>query len=95
MLIFFHFLDVNCGRLSNINFGQVTYPDGRTTYNATALYTCDENYTLVGDEVRVCSDDGKWNGSEPRCECKSFYCLILLEIEEPKYQYHVKAPSSL
>lgn len=93
VIYFKNFLDVNCGRLSNINFGHVTYPEGRTTYNATALYTCDENYTLVGDEVRICSDDGKWNGSEPRCECKfsldlflnwcfpilRYYCLLLYQ----------------
>ncbi|GFT20676.1 CUB and sushi domain-containing protein 3 [Nephila pilipes] len=59
---------VDCGTLKNINFGKVTYTDDRTTYNATAEYVCDENYTLVGSGVRRCADDGKWNGTEPRCE---------------------------
>ncbi|XP_015909943.2 P-selectin isoform X1 [Parasteatoda tepidariorum] len=59
---------VNCGDLRNINFGVVTYPDGRTTYNATALYVCQENYTLVGNGLRRCAEDDKWNGTEPRCE---------------------------
>ncbi|GFY38659.1 CUB and sushi domain-containing protein 3, partial [Trichonephila inaurata madagascariensis] len=59
---------VNCGTLKNINFGKVTYADDRTTYNATAVYVCDENYTLVGSGTRRCAEDGKWNGTEPRCE---------------------------
>lgn len=73
----FSLSDVNCGRLPKINFGRVSYPDDRTTHNATAVYLCDENYSLVGDEVRVCSDDGKWNGTEPRCECKLYPLVIL------------------
>ncbi|GBN01312.1 CUB and sushi domain-containing protein 1 [Araneus ventricosus] len=59
---------VDCGPLKNINFGKVTYADDRTTYNATAVYVCDENYTLLGSGVRRCAEDGKWNGTEPRCE---------------------------
>ncbi|GFX80181.1 CUB and sushi domain-containing protein 3 [Trichonephila clavipes] len=59
---------VDCGTLKNINFGKVTYADDRTTYNATAMYVCDENYTLVGSGTRRCAEDGKWNGTEPRCE---------------------------
>ncbi|KFM61407.1 CUB and sushi domain-containing protein 3, partial [Stegodyphus mimosarum] len=59
---------VQCGDLKDINFGKVIYPEKRTTYNATAVYICEENYTLVGDGVRRCTEDGTWNGTEPRCE---------------------------
>ncbi|PRD21392.1 UNVERIFIED_CONTAM: Sushi, von Willebrand factor type A, EGF and pentraxin domain-containing protein 1 [Trichonephila clavipes] len=68
---------VDCGTLKNINFGKVTYADDRTTYNATAMYVCDENYTLVGSGTRRCAEDGKWNGTEPRCECKFLHIIFL------------------
>lgn len=41
--------------------------DGRTTHGAKAVYTCHENYTLIGHEMRMCGDDGKWTNSTPQC----------------------------
>lgn len=41
--------------------------DARTTHGARALYTCHENYTLIGKERRTCGDDGTWNGEQPKC----------------------------
>lgn len=44
--------------------------NNRTSYGAIARYSCDMNYTLVGEENRTCGDDGNWSGIQPQCLCK-------------------------
>lgn len=31
------------------------------------MYSCRENYTLVGDPERECGDEGIWDGQAPKC----------------------------
>ncbi|GLV42687.1 furrowed [Carabus blaptoides fortunei] len=50
-----------------LEHGTVNLQDSRTTHGARALYTCHENYTLIGKENRTCGDDGSWNGEEAKC----------------------------
>ncbi|XP_045432188.1 CUB and sushi domain-containing protein 1 isoform X1 [Pipistrellus kuhlii] len=38
-----------------------------TVYGATAIFTCNTGYTLVGSHVRECLASGLWSGSETRC----------------------------
>lgn len=59
--------DVDCGHLPNLDHGSVVLKDGRTSHGARAVYSCHENYTLIGHEVRTCGDDGKWTNSTPQC----------------------------
>lgn len=59
--------DVNCGGLTSIQDGDVILVDGRTTHGARAVYSCKENYTLVGSEERRCGDEGVWDGNAPKC----------------------------
>lgn len=61
------FTDVNCNEIDSVQDGTVSLIDNRTTHGARALYTCRENYTLVGDSERICGDDGKWSGERPQC----------------------------
>lgn len=56
---------VNCGPLESINHGRVDYV--RTDFNASATYTCNYDYTLVGNEHRFCLGNGSWSGTEPKC----------------------------
>lgn len=49
-----------------IEHGSIKFTEERTTYGATATYTCHENYTLIGNENRTCQIDG-WTGKEPQC----------------------------
>ena len=50
-----------------------------TEYNSTSLtylsrvtYFCRHGYKLgVGNEVRICRENGKWDGNAPTCESKS------------------------
>ncbi|MBZ3876498.1 CUB and sushi domain-containing protein 1 [Sciurus carolinensis] len=56
---------ISCGSLS-------FPPNGNkigtlTTYGATAIFTCNTGYTLVGPHVRECLANGLWSGSETRC----------------------------
>ena len=38
-------------------------------------YECDSMYRLVGDEVIICGDDGKWNGTtDSHCDLSEYLC---------------------
>ncbi|KAJ8267678.1 hypothetical protein COCON_G00128500 [Conger conger] len=56
---------ISCGELP-------TPPNGnkigtQTTFGATAIFTCDAGYVLVGSTVRECLSSGLWSGTETRC----------------------------
>ena len=57
----------NCGALSAPANGAVSTPSG-TLFEATASYTCDSGYRLVGNASRTCGDTGAWSGTNPTCE---------------------------
>ena len=59
-------LDVDCGGLPSFEHGAIILPEHRTSFGAQAMYTCHENYTLIGNENRTCGIDG-WTGKEPQC----------------------------
>ena len=40
---------------------------GGNNFNATVTFQCEEGFTLVGDSVASCQDDGLWNVSFPEC----------------------------
>ncbi|KAG8589288.1 hypothetical protein GDO81_006335 [Engystomops pustulosus] len=46
--------------------GNVEFSD--TVVGSKATYKCGERYILLGNSIRYCLDDGKWNGSVPTCE---------------------------
>ncbi|KAK9882914.1 hypothetical protein WA026_023762 [Henosepilachna vigintioctopunctata] len=58
---------VNCGSLPEIDNGFVTLKESRTTFGAQAIYTCKDNYTLVGNKMRECDENGVWSGKTPEC----------------------------
>ncbi|XP_043916396.1 CUB and sushi domain-containing protein 1-like [Protopterus annectens] len=56
---------ISCGSLSSP-------PNGNkigtlTTYGATAIFTCNTGYTLVGSHIRECQANGLWSGAETSC----------------------------
>uniref|UniRef100_A0A8B9KMC1 CUB and Sushi multiple domains 3a n=1 Tax=Astyanax mexicanus TaxID=7994 RepID=A0A8B9KMC1_ASTMX len=56
---------ISCGILP-------TPPNGKkigtqTTFGATAIFTCDAGYILVGSTVRECLASGLWSGTETSC----------------------------
>jgi len=66
------YLVISCGDLG-------TPPNGNkigtlTVYGATAIFSCNTGYTLVGSRVRECMSNGLWSGAEVQClgECFHF-----------------------
>ena len=58
----FHRLEVpDCGQPESPVYSKVT-PLGK----GSILYTCSQGYSLVGDNVRNCTQDG-WQGIAPEC----------------------------
>ncbi|XP_014245415.1 CUB and sushi domain-containing protein 3 [Cimex lectularius] len=58
---------VDCGDIGGVEHGTVELVDKRTSFGAEAVYTCDKNYTLVGESKRQCGDSGVWTGQQPQC----------------------------
>ncbi|NP_444401.2 CUB and sushi domain-containing protein 1 precursor [Mus musculus] len=60
-------------RCKVISCGSLSFPPNGnkigtlTIYGATAIFTCNTGYTLVGSHVRECLANGLWSGSETRC----------------------------
>ena len=38
-----------------------------TTYQSVAVYQCDEGYTLQGQSITACLENGTWSGPTPTC----------------------------
>lgn len=59
--------------LAVISCGSLSFPPNGnkigtlTVYGATAIFTCNTGYTLVGSHVRECLASGLWSGTETRC----------------------------
>ncbi|XP_036410979.1 CUB and sushi domain-containing protein 2 [Megalops cyprinoides] len=56
---------ISCGELG-------TPPNGNkigtlTIYGATAIFSCNTGYTLVGSRVRECMSNGLWSGTQVQC----------------------------
>uniref|UniRef100_G3SQQ0 CUB and Sushi multiple domains 1 n=1 Tax=Loxodonta africana TaxID=9785 RepID=G3SQQ0_LOXAF len=60
-------------RCKVISCGSLSFPPNGnkigtlTIYGATAIFTCNTGYTLVGSHVRECLANGLWSGTETRC----------------------------
>ena len=57
---------VDCMSPSALTNGTVDTSRG-TTYQAVAVYQCDEGYTLQGQAITACLDNGTWSGPTPTC----------------------------
>lgn len=57
-----------------------------TIYGATAIFSCNTGYTLVGSRVRECMANGLWSGLEVKClgRCCSNIFLAALEMQTCK-----------
>ena len=74
MLLCVHMIILlGCGTPDEPTNGKARYRSTMT--DAEAIYICDENYELKGNNVRKCQKNGSWSGSVPKCECKSINFL--------------------
>ncbi len=68
---------VLCFDLLTLTDGGIVYSSGSAnnrSVNATATYSCNASFSLVGEAVRTCGSDGVWSGSAPTCGMFS-YCI--------------------
>ena len=41
-----------------------------TAFRNTATYFCNQGHELIGNKIRVCQENGNWDGQKPLCECE-------------------------
>lgn len=70
---------ISCGDLPSPPSGKKI--GTQTTFGATAIFTCDPGFMLVGSVVRECLSSGLWSGTETRClgEYWSQLCEMMYE----------------
>lgn len=62
---------VDCGQPKQIANSNYQLVNSTTNYLSVVLYTCHDNYTLVGTNNKmICSHNNRWTGKEPQCSCK-------------------------
>ncbi|KAH3725486.1 hypothetical protein DPMN_051330 [Dreissena polymorpha] len=61
---------VDCGKLPNITNGYVDIVKDPEREVIEAFYGCHDGYMLQGDTVRMCMQDGTYNGSQPFCNLR-------------------------
>ena len=61
-------LDIECGVPLDIRFGDYTLLNSTTTYQSVVRYECQQNYTLVGNLTRICTEYATWSNIEPVCQ---------------------------
>lgn len=59
---------VDCGVLPDPENGRLIYKSDTTFYGDTVIYECEDNFTLTGNDTRVCDADGQWNGTDAVCK---------------------------
>ncbi len=66
MLTVVNFLYTACGKLQDPQYGDVSLTG--ITIGSKAKYTCNRGFTLKGNSVRKCQNNGRWSGSQPSCK---------------------------
>lgn len=60
--------DLDCGSLVHPANGTVTHLS--STVGIEARYTCLVGFDLVGNNTRICLDNGNWSHVAPECRIK-------------------------
>lgn len=58
---------VDCGPLTSQPDMHIELEGNNTKVGAKAVYSCLENYLLLGTSERICQSDGTWSEDEPAC----------------------------
>lgn len=68
------FLAVQCSKPAQVPNGRSSWTSEESpTYTKVINYSCDEGYTLSGNNSIVCSKTGEYNSQPPECKGTSFY----------------------
>ena len=65
----------DCGPLLGPADGAVDLSSG-TEFGATALFSCDAGFDMIGTFTRDCLSTGLWSGENPICDRKSLVLRI-------------------
>lgn len=68
--LFSFFLVVKCSPPLAIQNGMFDPMDESYEYNQAVTYSCTGSYTLIGESVVTCSDNGTFHPSPPKCLCE-------------------------
>ena len=55
------FLLQDCGLKYHIEHGYAHFEGHETTYGSQVPVSCNDGYTLEGDNFTVCQNDGRWS----------------------------------
>ena len=67
---------IECPKLVDPTNGDVAYSGN--TPGSSATYTCIAGYSITGDDIRFCLNDGTWSGNDPFCRCESILPAIII-----------------
>lgn len=62
------FIVIKCDKPVKPDHGDVKSPKQFPEYNDVVEYSCDENYTLVGNRFLTCGDDWDYDFPPPKCK---------------------------
>lgn len=62
------FVVIDCGIPLDLKHGTYQLLNSSTTYQSIVKYHCHDNYSLIGNETRNCSQHATWTGTEPTCK---------------------------
>ena len=71
--------------------GSLAAPEnGHTTiFGLTANYSCNEGYTIMGNEVRTCQENETWSGEDPVCQGEYMYVCVYLNRKMKHIHLHI------
>ena len=68
IICFIPTLVIDCGPPQPPTNGYVSLFSGQTHVGDLALYTCGSGYMLLGNQQRMCQENGQWSGNVPDCQ---------------------------
>lgn len=68
---------VDCGPPPEVSNGIVDTVNRSSTFASQAWYSCDDDFQMNGNPIRICQEDGTWSGKVPECSRK-FICYIYI-----------------
>ena len=81
MSLFHFFLPLVCPKLNAPANGTASnYTEMEAPVGATSIFSCDDDYVLIGAAVVTCQENGSWSDKEPECKRKNFVVILLLNL---------------
>jgi hypothetical protein len=69
---------IDCGVPLEVRNARFRLLNGTTYYNSVVKYECDQNYSIIGKEIRNCTEHANWSGIEPTCKRMTCLSIIVL-----------------